>query len=30
MKLHGNAALTLKKRQLLVSRVIEEGRGFAV
>jgi transposase InsO family protein len=24
MKLHGNAALTLKKRQLLVSRVIEE------
>jgi transposase InsO family protein len=25
MKLHGNAALTLKKRQLLVSRVAEEG-----
>jgi transposase InsO family protein len=25
MKLHGNAALTLKKRQLLVSRVIDEG-----
>jgi transposase InsO family protein len=25
MKLHGNAALTLKKRQLLVSRVVEEG-----
>jgi hypothetical protein len=24
MKLHGNAALTLKKRQLLVSRVIED------
>jgi len=25
MKLHGNAALTLKKRQLLVSRVIDDG-----
>src|ERR1700752_5182366 len=25
MKLHGNAALTLKKRRRLVSRVIEEG-----
>ena len=25
MKLHGNAALTLKKRQLLVSRVVGEG-----
>jgi transposase InsO family protein len=25
MKLHGNAALTLKKRQLLVSRVVAEG-----
>jgi transposase InsO family protein len=25
MKLHGNAALSLKKRQLLVSRVIDEG-----
>jgi transposase InsO family protein len=25
MKLHGNAALSLKKRQLLVSRVVEEG-----
>ena len=24
MKLHGNAALSLKKRQLLVSRVIDE------
>src|SRR5437868_1879824 len=24
MKLHGNAALTLKKRQLLVSRVVKE------
>jgi hypothetical protein len=29
MKLHGNAALTLKKRQLLVSRVIEEGWSLA-
>jgi transposase InsO family protein len=25
MKLHGNAALSLKKRQLLVSRVVDEG-----
>jgi transposase InsO family protein len=25
MKLHGNAALSLKKRQLLVTRVVEEG-----
>jgi transposase InsO family protein len=29
MKLHGNAALTLKKRQLLVSRVSEEGWSLA-
>ena len=25
MKLHGNAALSLKKRKLLVTRVVEEG-----
>jgi transposase InsO family protein len=29
MKLHGNAALTLKKRQLLVSRVVGEGWSLA-
>ena len=29
MKLHGNAALSLKKRQLLVSRVVEEGWSLA-
>jgi transposase InsO family protein len=29
MKLHGNAALTLKKRQLLVSRIVEEGWSLA-
>ena len=29
MKLHGNAALSLKKRRLLVSRVVEEGWSLA-
>jgi hypothetical protein len=29
MKLHGNAALTLKKRQLLASRVVKEGASGA-
>jgi transposase InsO family protein len=29
MKLHGNAALSLKKRQLLVSRVVEQGWSLA-
>ena len=29
MKLHGNAALSLKKRQLLVSRVVEDGWSLA-
>jgi transposase InsO family protein len=29
MKLHGNAALTLKKRQLLARRVVEEGWSLA-
>lgn len=29
MKLHGNAALTLKKRELLVARVIEQGWSLA-
>lgn len=29
MKLHGNAALTLKKRQLLSRRVVEEGWSLA-
>jgi hypothetical protein len=29
MKLHGNAALSLKKRELLVHRVVEEGWSLA-
>src|SRR5512133_4230474 len=29
MKLHGNAALSLKKRELLVCRVVEEGWSLA-